>query len=151
MTLREQIIADLKDAMRSGNTSKRDTLRMLDSAIKNREIEKRKRETGLDEEEILEVVSRSVKQHIDSIKQFEQGGRPELAEREKVELEILQAYLPKQMSQEEVAAVVKQMIDRLGATSASEMGKVMGSVMAELKGKADGNVVRELVAKKLGK
>ena len=151
MTLREQIIADLKDAMRSGNTSKRDTLRMLDSSIKNFEIAKRKRETGLDEEEVLDVISRSVKQHIDSIKQFEEGGRPELAEQEKVELEILQSYLPEQMSQEEVMVVVEQVVDRLGATSMGEMGKVMGSVMAELRGRVDGNIVRELVTKKLGK
>ena len=151
MTLREQIIADLKSAMRSGDTSRRDTLRMLDSAIKNAEIEKRKRETGLSEEEILEVVSRSVKQRIDSIKQFEQGGRPELAERERVELEVLKGYLPEQLSEGEILAVIQQVISRVGAVSDSDMGKIMGAVMAEVKGRADGNVVRELVAKKLGK
>lgn len=145
MTLKEKIIADLKDAMKSGETLKRDTLRMLDSMVKNTEIEKKKRETGLNDEEVLEVISKAVKQRKDSLKQFEEGGRPELAEKEKAELEILEPYLPQQISDEALDGVVKEVIAETGAQSVSDLGKVMGSVMAKVKGQADGNRVREMV------
>lgn len=145
MTLKEQIIADLKEAMKTGQTKKRDTLRLLDSAIKNVEIEKGKRETGLNDDEVLEVIGRAVKQRQDSIKQFEEGGRVELAENEKEELEILFPYLPAQLSNEEITNVAKEVITATGAQGAGDIGKVMGQVMAKVKGKADGNVVREIV------
>ena len=149
MSLKEKIIADLKDAMRSGDTVKRDTLRFLDSAIKNAEIEKKKREEGLSEEEILEVIGRSVKQRNDSIRQYTDGGRPELAEKEKIELEILKAYLPEQMSEDEIRKIVKEIISAAGAVSVSDMGKIMGQAMGKMKGKADGNVVRKIVGEEL--
>ena len=149
MSLKEKIIADLKDAMRSGDTVKRDTLRFLDSAIKNAEIEKKKREEGLSEEEILEVISRSVKQRNDSIRQYTDGGRPELAEKEKIELEILKAYLPEQMSEDEIRKIVKEIISSAGSVSASDMGKIMGQAMGKMKGIADGNVVRKIVGEEL--
>ena len=91
MSLREKIRADLKDSMKSGDSFKRDVLRYLDSAVKNAEIEKNKREEGLNNEEIVEVISRSIKQRKDSISQYEKGGRPDLANKEKKELEILSA------------------------------------------------------------
>ena len=149
MSLKEKIITDLKDAMRSGDTVKRDTLRFLDSAIKNAEIEKKKREEGLSEEEILEVISRSVKQRNDSIRQYTDGGRPELAEKEKTELEILKAYLPEQMSEDEIRKIVKEIISSAGSVSASDMGKIMGQAMGKMKGIADGNVVRKIVGEEL--
>ena len=149
MSLREQITSDLKDAMRSGQTEKRDTLRLLDSAIKNTEIEKKKRETGLSDEEVLEVISRAVKQRQDSIRQFVDGGREELAEKERVELAILMPYLPTQLSQEEIAAVVTEVIAQAGAATVGDLGKIMGQAMAKMKGKADGNVVREIAKKML--
>ncbi|MEI7621811.1 MAG: GatB/YqeY domain-containing protein, partial [Candidatus Moraniibacteriota bacterium] len=102
MSLKETITADLKTAMKAGDTLRRDTLRLIDSAIKNGEIEKQKRETGLSDEEVLEVLGRAVKQRQDSIRQFEAGGRPELAEQEKAELEIIMPYLPAQLSQAEI-------------------------------------------------
>lgn len=151
MTLREKIISDLKDAMKSGDAVRRDTLRMLDSAMKNLEIEKKKRETGLSEEEVLEAISRAVKQRQDSIKQFEQGGRPELAEKEKIELEILIAYLPAQLSKEELSVIVRQVITEAGATSPADLGKIMGQIMGKVKGKADGNLVREIAMAELEK
>lgn len=147
--LKEQIVADLKNAMKSGDAARRDVLRMLDSAIKNVEIEKKKRETGLSEEEILEVIMRSVKQRQDSIRQFEDGGRPELAEKEKQEIEFLLPYLPVQLSQEEVEVVVKQVIGELGVSQASDLGRVMGEAMKRVKGQADGNVVRAVAQKLL--
>lgn len=147
--LKEQIIADLKNAMKTGDAARRDVLRMLDSAIKNVEIEKKKRETGLSEEEILEVIARSVKQRQDSIRQFEEGGRQDLAEKEKAELEFILPYLPAQLSQEEVEAVVKNVIAELGLSAPSDLGKVMGEAMKRLKGQADGNVVRAVAQKLL--
>lgn len=149
MTLKEQILSDLKEAMKAGDTKKRDTLRLLDSAVKNAEIEKQKRETGLSDEEVLEVIARAVKQRQDSIRQFEDGGRPELAQAEKEELEILMPYLPAQLSEDEIRVIVKEVISASGAVSPSDMGKIMGQAMARLKGQADGNVVRKIVQEEL--
>jgi uncharacterized protein YqeY len=149
MSLREKIISDLKDAMRSGDAAKRDTLRLLDSAIKNCEIEKKKKDSGLNDEEVLEVIMRSVKQRNDSIQQYINGGRPELAEKEKVELEILKAYLPEQLSEDEIRKTVQEIISGMGSATQSDMGKVMGQAMGRLKGKADGNVVKKIVGEEL--
>lgn len=151
MTLKEKITSDLKEAMKAGETKKRDTLRLLDSAIKNTEIEKKKREEGLNDEEVLEVISRAVKQRQDSIKQFEDGGRPELAESEKEELAILMPYLPAQLSKEEVQKVVEETISQMGATSPADLGKVMGAAMAKMKGQTDGNIVRQIASEILSK
>ena len=149
MNLKEKIISDLKDAMKAGDTTKRDTLRLLDSAIKNTEIEKKKREEGLSEEEILEVLSRAVKQRQDSIRQFNDGGRPELAEKEQAELDIIMPYLPTQLSEDEIRQVVKAVIAQSGAAGMSDIGKVMGQAMGKLKGKADGNIVKKIVGEEL--
>ena len=153
MSLKEKIISDIKDAMRSGDTVRRDTLRFLDSAIKNTEIEKRsasrRRETGLSDEEVLEVIARSVKQRNDSIQQYINGGRPELAEKEKAELEILKTFMPEQMNEDEIRKVVKEIISAAGTVSPADMGKIMGQAMGKLKGKADGNVVRKVVSEEL--
>lgn len=151
MTLKEQIIADLKEAMKAGDTVRRDTLRMLDSMVKNTEIEKKKRETGLSDEEVLEVIAKAVKQRQDSIRQFEEGGRPELAEKEKEEIAVLQPYLPAQLSDDALAAIVLEVITQTGAQSAADLGKVMGQVMGKVKGQADGNRVREMVKSQLEK
>ncbi len=147
MTIKEKILADLKEAMKSGQAKRRDTLRLLDSAVKNMEIEKQKRETGLSDEEVLEVIGRAVKQRQDSIRQFIDGGREDLAELEKEELEILMPYLPAQLSEQEMEAIVEEVIASSGATSVGDLGKVMGQAMAKMKGKADGTVVRELAKK----
>lgn len=141
----DKIKTDLKEAMKSGNTEKRDVLRMIDSMIKNVEIEKGKREEGLSDEEIVEVVMRAVKQRKDSASQYEAGGRPELAEKEQKEIEILSGYLPTQLTEEEIAKIVKEEMAGLEKASGSDMGKIMGSIMGKLKGKADGNIVRKIV------
>ncbi len=147
----EKIKADLKESMKARNTEKRDVLRMIDSMIKNVEIEKGKREEGLNDEEIMEVMLRAVKQRKDSVSQFISGGRPELAEKEQSEINILTEYLPAQLSGEEIIKAVRETILELDAKSESDMGKVMGSVMIKLKGKADGNVVREAVSSEFQK
>lgn len=151
MSLREKLISDLKDAMKAKDPVRRDTLRLIDAALKNTEIEKKKRETGLPEEEILEVIGKLAKQRNDSIKQFTDGGRPDLAEKEKVELEIIEQYLPEQMGEDEVRKVVQEVITEVNPQTPSDLGKVMGQAMAKLKGKADGNLVRKIAQEELNK
>ncbi len=149
MTLKEKITADLKDAMRAKDNVRRDTLRLIDSAIKNVEIEKRsasrRSETGLGDEEVLEVIGRAVKQRLDSIRQFTDGGRKDLAEKEQIELDIIMPYLPAQLSEDEIRATVKEVIASFGAASKADIGKVMGQAMGRMKGKADGNLVKKIV------
>ena len=147
--LKKQILDDLKSAMKAGDTAKRDTLRMLDSMVKNVEIEKKKREEGLSDEEIKEVVMRAIKQRKDAIEQYKTGGREDLVEKENAEVEILMGYMPSQMSEEEVTAEVKKIIAETGASTKAEIGKVMGAAMSRLKGKTDGNLVKKMVEENL--
>jgi uncharacterized protein len=144
MNLKEKISVDIKEAMKSGETLRRDTLRMLESMVKNTEIEKMKKEEGLSDVEVLEVISRAVKQRRDSIEQFEKGGRADLADKEKKEMEILVAYLPEQLGEDKIRESVKEIIAQTGAASKADIGKVMGQVMGKLKGQADGNVVKKI-------
>ncbi len=147
--LKKQIFEDLKTAMKSGETEKRDVLRMLDSMIKNTEIELKKREEGLSDEEVLTVIGKAVKQRKDAMAQFAEGGRPELAEKEASEVDILMAYLPAQLSEEAVREVVLAVIAETGATSKADIGKVMGLAMSRLKGQTDGNVVKKIAEEQL--
>ena len=149
MSLKQKIVDDLKSAMKSGDTTKRDTLRMLDSMIKNFEIEKKKKEEGLNDEEVCQVIARAIKQRKDSASQYASGGRPELAEKENKEIEILSAYMPEQMGEDQVREEVKKIIAEVGATSKADMGKVMGAAMGKLKGKADGSTVKKIVEEEL--
>jgi len=149
MSLKQQILSDTKQAMKDGNSAKRDTLRMLDSMIKNVEIEKKKKEEGLDDQEVQDVIAKGVKQRKDSVAQYEAGGRIELAEKEKKEIEILAVYMPQQLSEEKVREIVKATIAELGVTSKEEIGKAMGPIMGKLKGQADGNLVRKIVEEEL--
>lgn len=149
MSLKQKIFEDLKTAMKAGETEKRDVLRMLDSMIKNTEIEKMKREEGLSDAEVMEVIARAVKQRRDAVAQYESGGRPELAEKESKEMEILMAYMPAQLDEEAVRAVVQEIIASSGVTGKAEIGKVMGPAMAKLKGQADGNLVKKIVEESL--
>ncbi len=147
--LKQKIIDDLKNAMKAGDTAKRDTLRMLDSMIKNTEIEKKKREEGLSDEEVQEVIARAIKQRKDSATQYVSGGREDLAQKENVEIEILSVYMPAQLSDEEARAEVLKIIAEVGAVSKSEIGKVMGKAMTVLKGKVDGNLVKKIAEEEL--
>jgi len=146
--LKQRILSDLKSAMKEGDTAKRDVLRMLDSMIKNVEIEKKKREVGLSDEEAQEVISRAIKQRKDAISQYEAGGRADLVEKEQKEIEILAAYMPEQMGEEEIREIVKATISELSATK-EKMGMVMGALMPKLKGKADGQLVKKIVEEEL--
>jgi uncharacterized protein YqeY len=150
MTLREKIFSDLTEASKKGEVARRDALRLLFSAVKNTEIEKLKKETGLSDEEVMEVVARSIKQRRDSIEQYEAGKREDLAEKERKEIEILSAYLPEQMNDEAIEKNVQEIISEMGEVSVKDLGRIMGVAMQRLKGKADGNRVREKVLKILG-
>lgn len=135
----------MKEAMKAGDNAKRDTLRMLDAMIKNTEIEKLKKEEGLNDQEVQEVIARSVKQRKDSVEQYTTGGRPELAAKEQKEIEILMQYMPEQLGEDKIREVVKEIIAQTGAASKAEIGKVMGQAMGRLKGQADGNAVKKIV------
>lgn len=146
--LKEKLQQEMKDALKSGDSKKRIVLGMVLSAIKNKEIEKREE---LSEEDIVAVVSSEIKKRKDSVEQFEKGGRPELAEGEKKEAEMLMAYMPEQMSEEDVRNEVKKTIAEMGIKDMKEMGKLIGAVMAKVKGKADGQMVSRLVKEELSK
>lgn len=149
MTLKQAILSDMKEAMKSGDVIKRDTLRMLDSMIKNTEIEKLKKEEGLSDEEVQAVIARAVKQRRDSVEQYKAGGREDLAEKESKEIEILAAYMPAQLGEDKVREIVQAVIAETRATSKADMGKVMGQAMGRLKGQVDGNVVKKMVEEEL--
>ena len=136
----------LKDAMRAKDTVRLSVIRGLMSAMTNEAVAKGKGPDGvLSEEEALTVVMRAAKQRKDSIEQFEKGGRPELAEGEKVELAMLQAMLPAQMSREEIVAAATAKAAEMGVTDKSGANQFMGTLMKDLKGKADGTLVKEVV------
>jgi uncharacterized protein len=147
MTLQERIDADLKDAMRAKDAGKLGVLRMLKSALKYASIEKS--DAGLDDAAASQVIRKQVKQRQDSIESFEKGGRPELAAKEKEELEMLNAYLPKGLSAEELAALVRETIAEVGATSKAQMGAVMKALQAKAAGRADGKALSAEVQKQL--
>jgi uncharacterized protein YqeY len=148
MTLQERIDADLKDAMRAKEAGKLSVLRGLKSALKYAEIEKP--DAALDDSAAMQVIRKQVKQRQDSIESFEKGGRPELAAKEKEELEILNAYLPKGLSSEELSALVRETIAEVGATSKAQMGAVMKALQGKVAGRADGKTLSEAVQKQLG-
>ena len=148
MTLKDRITADMKDAMRAKEAGKLSVLRGLKSALKYAAIEKA--DAALDDAAAVQVIRKQVKQRQDSIESFEKGGRPELAAKEKEELEILNAYLPKGLSAEELSALVRETIAEVGATSKAQMGAVMKALQAKVVGRADGKMLSAEVQRQLG-
>jgi uncharacterized protein YqeY len=148
LTLKEKISGDLRQAMKSGDTVKRNTLRMLMSAIGNAEIAKR---ASLEEGDILGVIAKEVKQHRESIESFQLGKRQDLVAKEEAELAILQGYLPEQMTREAIVEEAKKVIAALGAQGPGDKGKVMQQLMPGLKGKADGKEINAVVTELLGR
>ncbi|HKM19853.1 MAG TPA: GatB/YqeY domain-containing protein [Candidatus Dojkabacteria bacterium] len=146
MSLIETLRKDMFSASKEGNTEKADILKMAMASIKNAQLASEEELSDADMEKILR---KEVKKVQDSIAQFTQMGRNDLAEREKHQLEVLEQYLPKQMSEEDVEKVVKAKVEELKPEGMRDMGKVMGAVMKEIGGNADGNVVREMVQKHL--
>jgi uncharacterized protein YqeY len=146
--LQKKITDDLKQAMKSSDTVRRDTLRLLLSAVKNAEGAKL---APLDEGEILSVISKDVKRHQESIDAFKKGNRADLVAKEEAEMAILQTYLPKQLSRDEIVAAAKEVIGLVGAKGPGDKGKVMQQLMPQLKGKADGKAINDVVTELLGK
>jgi uncharacterized protein YqeY len=150
MNLPERIDSDLKDAMRAKDAAKLGVLRMLKSALKYSAIEKGGAETQLDDTEAAQVIRKQVKQRQDSIEQFEKGGRPELAAKEKAELAILTAYLPQGLGADELSKIVRETIAEIGATSKAQMGAVMKALPGKVAGRADGKTLSQEVQRQLG-
>jgi uncharacterized protein YqeY len=146
-TLKERITEDMKSAMRASDKERLGTIRMLQAAIKQREVDER---ITLDDAQVLAVIEKMVKQRKESIAQFELGGRTDLAAKEKAEIEQLQAYLPAQLSEAEVEALIKEAIATTGAASIKDMGKVMGVVKSKAAGRADMAAVGARVKAVLG-
>jgi len=145
MTLFEKIESDMKDAMRAKEEAKLSTLRLLRSALKNKQIDT---DHPMTEDEVLAVVKMTVKQYKDALNDFESAGRTDLAEKQKSEIEQLEAYLPAQMSDEDIDVIVKRIVAEQGATQ-KDAGKLMGVVMKEIAGRADGTRVKEAVQRAL--
>ena len=145
--LSKQIVADLTTAMKAQDASRTSTLRMVKAAMMNRQIEKG---SELDDEEMQKLLRSLVKQRRDSIEQYQKAGRQELVDKEQAEVDVIETYLPKAASQEEIEQAVAAAIAETGATSIKDMGKVMKAVQAALAGKnADGRVVSEVVKARL--
>src|SRR5690242_10858132 len=147
-SIEDRMLADLKDAMKAGPAGERrkETIRFLRSAIHNAQIELGR---PLTDAEVEDVLRRQVKQRRDSIEAFEQGGRPDLAGKEQEEMAIIQVYLPQQMSEDEVAAVAREVIAATGAQSLADLNKVMPVIMARLKGQAEGRTINQVVRRLL--
>ncbi len=148
MSLKEQIQEDLTNAMKARDELKVGALRMLKAEIMKFEVSGIKKEAN--DEEVVNIIQKQVKQRKDSEEQFRAGGRPEMADKEAAESKILESYLPEQMSEDEVREVIKATIQEVGATSKADMGKVMGAVMPKVKGKADGKIINQIVMELLG-
>lgn len=146
VSLRERIQSDITAAMRSGEALRRDTLRMAESAIYN--AEKRDRREYSDDE-VGALLAREVKTRRESVQAFRKGGREDLAGKEEAEIAILAAYLPEQLTEAEIAALVEQAVEATGATSPRDMGKVMGWLSPKTKGRADGRALSQAVAQAL--
>jgi len=149
MTLQERVDSDLKEAMRAKDATKLGVLRMLKSALKYAAIAKSGAEAELSDAEVVQVIRKQAKQRHDSIESFEEGGRTELAEKEKEELAILNSYLPQAISADELTEVVQQTIAETGATSKGQMGIVMKALQAKVGGRADGKTLSAEVARQL--
>ena len=148
MSLKQQIISDLTASMKAQDAPRTSTLRMVKAALMNREIEKG---GELDNEEMIKLLRTLVKQRRDSVEQYEKGGRPDLADKEKTEIDVIEGYLPQAASMDEIEQAVNAALAETGATSLKDMGRVMKAAQATLAGKnADGRVVSELVKAKLG-
>ena len=150
MSLKDRISEDIKSAMKAKDKIRLETVRSIKKVLLEKEVSLRPQgQESLTETQEIEVLSQQAKQRRDSIEQYSQAGRDDLAEKEAQELAIIEEYLPGQLSEEEVGAVVDEVIAQTGATSVKDMGKVMGPVMQQLKGRADGQKIQAIVKEKL--
>src|SRR3990172_2864827 len=146
MTVEERLIDEMNQALKSNDKLRLSTIRMIRSAVKNKEIEQRKK---LDDEGIIRVIQGMVRKSEESVEQFKTGGRMDLVEKETKEIETMKSYLPQPLSREEVLTIIDQTIEETQATSLKDMGKVMKSLMPKLGGKVDGALVYQWVKERL--
>ncbi|MEX1030502.1 MAG: GatB/YqeY domain-containing protein [Paenibacillaceae bacterium] len=146
MSLSERLNDDMKQAMRNQEKFRLSVIRMVRSSIKNVEIDLRR---SLDDNEVLDILNRELKQRKDSLQDFEKAGRDDLVDALKVELEIIAEYMPTQLTEEEITVIVKQTIQETGASTKADMGKVMGALMPKVKGRSDGKLVNQVVQQHL--
>ena len=146
MALKDRITEDMKTAMRAGEKERLGTIRLILSAVKQREVDER---IALDDSQVLAAIEKMIKQRKEAITQFEAGGRADLVAKETAEIAILQAYLPAQMSDAEIDALIAEAIASTGAASIKDMGKVMGAVKAKAQGRADMGAVSARIKQKL--
>jgi len=146
MSLEERLVEEMKQAMKSNDKLRLSTIRMIRSALKNKEIELRKK---LEDEDIVKVVQVMVRKGEESVEQFQAGGRMDLVEKEKREIEILKSFLPQPLSREEILKIIDQSIQESQASSPKDIGKVMKSVIPKIGGKADGKLINQLVKERL--
>lgn len=146
MNIEARLLEDMKAAMKSGDTRKLETIRLLRAQIKNVSLGK---EEPLSESDLLAIINKEAKRRKESITLYEQGNREDLVQSETQELEILQSYLPEAMSESELDEILDEVIAQLNAASMQDMGKVMGVVMPRVKGRADGKLIQERVRQKL--
>ena len=144
--LKDQISNDVKDAMRAGDARRRDALRLITAALKQKEVDERK---PLIDTDVVAVIDKMIKQHRDSIAQFEKGGRQDLADNEKYELSVLQTYMPQALGEAEIAEIIAAAVAESGAKSPANMGKVMAVLKPKLAGRADMGKVSALVKSRL--
>ncbi len=146
MPLKEKLADDLKDAMRQGDESRKTAIRMTIAAVKNAEVAAIKQ---LDDREVLAVIAKQAKQRRESIEEFEKAGRQDLVDKEKAELRVLEAYLPAQISRDEITEEVRKVIAEVGASGPGDKGKVMPVLMQRLAGRAEGRAINEVVSELL--
>ena len=146
MSLKDQLFADMKSAMKSGDKDRLKVVRLMLADIKRVEVDSRK---DVDDAQVLGILEKAVKQRRDSIEQFDKGDRPDLSAIEQAELEVIQTYLPEQLGEDELTALVDEIIATTGAESIRDMGKVMGAIKAQAAGKADMGVVGAMVKGRL--
>jgi uncharacterized protein YqeY len=144
MNLKEQLKADLKDAMRAKEIVKRDSIRSINTMIKQIEVDERK---DMNDEEVIVLIQKGIKTRTESISQYKSAGREDLVEKEQAEIDIFSVYLPKQLTDDELESIIKAIIKEVGASSMKDMGKVMNPAKAKIGGGADGKRINEMVKK----
>ncbi len=146
MSLKDKLMEDFKTSMKNKDTIRKNTITMVRSSIKQKEVDEK---IELNDEEILDIISKQVKERKNAIKEFKKGNREDLVELTRKEMDVLLEYLPEQLTEEEIEEIVKDIIEEVKASSMKDMGLVMQNVMPELKGRADGSLVNKIVKKYL--
>ncbi|HHV27541.1 MAG TPA: GatB/YqeY domain-containing protein [Tissierellia bacterium] len=146
MSLKKSLMEDLKTSMKNKDTLRKNTITMVRAGIKQKEVDERRE---LDDEDIMDIIAKQLKEKRNAIKEFDRGGRQDLVEQTEKEMEVLLKYLPEQLTEEEVEEIVKAVIEEVDAKSMKDMGIIMKNVMPKIKGRADGSVVNKVAKKYL--